>query len=72
VTSERAEVLITFSPAGTKAERGYGTEGFFREVAVPVVEGENPPNPAVPDQELFARRMAAYGFELLGPPPSLD
>ena len=45
---------------------------FFREVAVPYVHGDAPPAPAAPDPELFARRMAVYGIDLVGPPPALD
>ena len=46
-------------------------EGFFREVGVPVVPGEAPPQPTMPeDPEEFARRNIAYGVELVGPPPA--
>jgi quercetin dioxygenase-like cupin family protein len=69
VTSEDAELLITTAGAGTLDAEGHGMLGFFREVATPVLEGEAQPEPAMPDQELFARRMSAYGIELLGPPP---
>jgi mannose-6-phosphate isomerase-like protein (cupin superfamily) len=72
VASERAEFLVTFAPAGTKGPFGFGVDGFFREVAVPVVPGEPPPQPREPDTEHFAQRMAAYGIELVGPPPTLD
>jgi quercetin dioxygenase-like cupin family protein len=64
VQSERAEMLVTFSPAGL--------EGFFAEVAPAVVPGEPPPAPAMPDQEEFVRLMAKYQCEFLGPPPTLD
>jgi hypothetical protein len=43
VTSERAETLITFSPAGTRGAAGFGVDGFFREVAIPAVPGQAPP-----------------------------
>jgi quercetin dioxygenase-like cupin family protein len=72
VTSDRAEFLVTFSPAGTQGPSGFGVDGFFREVAVPVVPGEALPEPVEPDPEEFARRMAQYGIEMLGPPPTLD
>jgi mannose-6-phosphate isomerase-like protein (cupin superfamily) len=72
VTSERAESLITFSPAGTKGPSGYGVEGFFREAAVRVVPGQAPPEPAEADPEELARLMARYGIETVGPPPTLD
>lgn len=72
VTSERIEMLITCSPAGQEGPEGSGMTGFFREVAVPVVDGEAPPEPAMPeDPEDFARRNARYGIDLLGPPPAL-
>ena len=73
VTSERAEVLVTYGPAGTKGPSGYGVAGFFPEVAVPVVPRQAPPQATEPsDPEDFARRMAVYGIELVGPPPTLD
>jgi quercetin dioxygenase-like cupin family protein len=70
VTSERIEMLITCGPAGTEGDAGSGIDGFFREVAVPVVEGEAPPEPTMPDNEHFARRMLHYGIQLVGPPPA--
>jgi quercetin dioxygenase-like cupin family protein len=69
VTSDEAEVLITYAGAGTEGPEGHGVLGFFREVATAVVDGEAPPAPVRPDEELFARRMAVYGIDLLGPPP---
>jgi quercetin dioxygenase-like cupin family protein len=72
VTSERAESLITFSPAGTRGPAGYGVDGFFREAAVPVVPGQSRPEPSEPDPEGLARLMARYGIEMVGPPPTLD
>jgi quercetin dioxygenase-like cupin family protein len=72
VTSERAEFLVTYSPAGTPGPSGCGVTGFFRDIAVPVQEGEPPPPPAEPDREEFARRAAQYGIEIIGPPPTLD
>jgi quercetin dioxygenase-like cupin family protein len=64
VTSEHAEYLTSFSPAG--AER------FFAEVAPRVVPGEPAPAPSQPDPEEFARIAASYGIEVVGPPPALD
>jgi mannose-6-phosphate isomerase-like protein (cupin superfamily) len=69
VTSEHAEFLVTCSSAGTPGPLGYGIDGFFKEVAIPVVPGEAPPAPAMPDPGEFARLMATYGVELVGPPP---
>ncbi len=72
VTSQRAESLITFSPAGTKGRMGYGVDGFFREAAVPAVPGAAPPDPTDADPEELARLMIHYGIETVGPPPTLD
>ena len=72
VTSERARLLVTIAGAGTRGPQGCGLHGFFNEVATPVVDGVDPPRPAMPDPELFAHRMAAYGIEMLGPPPFGD
>jgi mannose-6-phosphate isomerase-like protein (cupin superfamily) len=71
VTSDRAEFLVTFSPAGTEGPSGYGVDGFFRDVAVPVVPGQAPPEPTEPDPN-FADQMMRYGIEMIGPPPTLD
>jgi len=71
VTSERAEFLVTFAPAGTEGPAGCGVDGFFREIAVPVVPGQAPPAPTAPDPEDFARRAGRYGIEIVGPPPTL-
>jgi hypothetical protein len=72
VTSERAETLITCSPAGIQGPAGFGIAGFFRDVAVPVVPGRAAPDVAEADPEELARKMARYGIELVGPPPTLD
>jgi mannose-6-phosphate isomerase-like protein (cupin superfamily) len=72
VTSERAETLITCSPAGTQGPAGFGVAGFFRDVAVPVVSGRAAPDVTEADPEELARKMAQYGIELVGPPPTLD
>jgi mannose-6-phosphate isomerase-like protein (cupin superfamily) len=72
VTSESAEFLVSFAPAGTQGPSGAGLEGFFREIGIPAVPGEPQPEPVTPDPEDFARRAAQYGIEILGPPPTLD
>jgi quercetin dioxygenase-like cupin family protein len=71
VTSEHAEYMITYSPAGTRGPEGYGVQGFFKEVAPAVVDADDPAAPTAPDPELFARRMDAYGIDMVGPPPAL-
>jgi len=70
VTSDRAELLVSFADAGTAGPLGSGVHGFFSEVATPVRAGEAPPQPALPDAAEFARLMAVYGIELVGPPPA--
>jgi quercetin dioxygenase-like cupin family protein len=69
VRSESAELLVTSGPAGTEDAEGHGIDGFFREVGFPV-DGPKP-EPQMPDNEHFARRMMAYNIELVGPPPAL-
>ena len=69
VTSEQIEMLVTYAGAGTDGRLGAGVHGFFQEVTTPVVAGEAPPEPAMPDTETFARLMDLYGIELVGPPP---
>ncbi len=64
VNSARAEVLVTFATAGI--------EGFFEEVAPPVIPGAPPPAPAMPDPEKFTRLMRKYDCEPVGPPPALE
>jgi quercetin dioxygenase-like cupin family protein len=64
VTSDHAEYLASFSPAGA--------EQFFAEIAHQVVPGEPAPPPSRPDPEEFARIAATYGIEIVGPPPTLD
>ena len=64
VRSEKAQFLVTFTPAGI--------EDFFREVAVPVVPGEPAPDPVAPDIDEWVHKMAARAIEFVGPPPSLD
>jgi mannose-6-phosphate isomerase-like protein (cupin superfamily) len=72
VRSERAEFLVTFAPAGIEGPAGFGLDGFFREIGIPVVNGEAPPRPADPDPDEFARKAALYGCEIVGPPPTLE
>jgi quercetin dioxygenase-like cupin family protein len=64
ITSDRAEYLTTFFPAGV--------EQFFAEVAPRVMPGEPAPSPSEPDPAEFARIAASYGIEIVGPPPTLD
>ena len=64
VTSESARYLTTISPAGL--------EELFVELGVPVADGEQPVEGAMPPMPEVARRFGAYGVEILGPPPSLD
>lgn len=71
VTSEEAEFLASFAPAGSEGPAGAGLEGFFREIGIPVVAGEPRPEPVPPDPEDFARRAAQYAIEIVGPPPAL-
>jgi quercetin dioxygenase-like cupin family protein len=61
VRSERACLLVTFSPSGF--------EEFFLEIGM---AGDEPPDdPVMPSPEEFARRLAPYGCEITGPPPVL-
>ena len=62
ITSETARLVGMASPGGF--------ESFFAELGTPVVEGE-PPAPA-PEPAQMARTAAAYGVEILSPPPALD
>ncbi len=64
VTSERARMLVTFSPSGI--------EEFFVEAGMPD-DGSGVP-PAVqlpPDPDELARAAGRYGVEIVGPPPTL-
>ncbi len=71
VTSARAKLLITYSPAGPQGPEGYGVDGFFTEVCEKVVKGEQPPEPRQPDPAAFAPREDVYGVDAVGPPPAL-
>jgi quercetin dioxygenase-like cupin family protein len=66
VRSERARMLITFSPSGF--------EQFFVQEGIPAsADGSEPPVGGVqPTPEEFIRRLAPYGCEVTGPPPSLE
>ena len=64
VQSARARALVTYAPAGV--------EEFFIEMGLPVTDPDQPPAPVVPDHDVFAREMARYGVELVGPPPTLE
>jgi quercetin dioxygenase-like cupin family protein len=59
VTSERARMLVSFSPAGF--------EDFFLEIGVP--GDEAPVDRVMPSPAEFALRLAPYGCEITGPPP---
>ena len=63
--SEQAEFLATFAPASM--------DRFFEELGgIPVVPGEPAPAASYPDPEEFARAVAAWGVEIVGPPPTLE
>jgi quercetin dioxygenase-like cupin family protein len=64
VRSERARMLVTFSPAGF--------EGVFVELGIAADCSEPPVDPVMPSPEEFARRLAPYGCEIVGPPPDLN
>ena len=53
VKSENAELFVSFAGAGTDGPLGTGVDGFFKEVATPVVPGGAPPQPAMPDVAEF-------------------
>jgi quercetin dioxygenase-like cupin family protein len=65
VRSERARMLVTFSPAGFEAA--------FVDLGVDVAEvGEQPPVETVlPPVEEIVRAFAPYGCEIVGPPATL-
>ena len=64
VTSERARMLVTISPSGS--------EQLFFSLGVPVTGAEPPTDTVMPPLPEMARMFAAYGAEILGPPPSLS
>jgi quercetin dioxygenase-like cupin family protein len=64
VVSERARMLVTFSPAGF--------EQVFIDLGVPVADSLEPPvDEVLPPVEEIVRAFAPYGCEILGPPPQL-
>jgi quercetin dioxygenase-like cupin family protein len=63
VRSERARMLVTISPSGS--------EQLFVSLGVPVTSAEPPTDAVMPPLPEMARLFAAYGAEILGPPPSL-
>jgi quercetin dioxygenase-like cupin family protein len=64
VRSERAQMLVTVSPAGL--------EQAFVSYGVPVTGTEPPAAPVIPPRDELVRGFAAYGVEIIGPPPTLD
>jgi mannose-6-phosphate isomerase-like protein (cupin superfamily) len=63
--SEQAELLATFAPASM--------DRFFEELGgVPVVPGKPAPAASCPDPEEFARAVAGWGVEIVGPPLTLE
>jgi quercetin dioxygenase-like cupin family protein len=64
VRSERARMLVTFSPSGF--------EEAFTDLGVPVESSPEPPVETVmPSPEEIAAAFAPYGCEIVGPPPAL-
>jgi quercetin dioxygenase-like cupin family protein len=64
VRSERARVLVTFSPAGF--------EEVFLDMGVAATTDEPPPDSVFPPPEEAVKTFAAYGCEVVGPPPVLS
>ena len=64
VRSERARMLVTITPSGT--------EQLMVSLGVPVTGSEPPTEVVMPPMPELVRLFAAYGTEILGPPPSLD
>jgi len=63
VRSAEARMLVSFSPAGF--------EQAFVELGVPAADSEAPADSVFPGPEEAARVFAAFGCEILGPPPAL-
>jgi quercetin dioxygenase-like cupin family protein len=63
VTSERARMLVSFSPAGF--------EDAFVDLGVAVAGDEPPADAVLPPPAEAAAAFAAYGCEIVGPPPAL-
>ena len=65
VRSELARMLVTFSPSGF--------EQAFSELGVAVSRSPEPPiDTVLPSPEEMVAAFAAYGCEILGPPPALS
>jgi quercetin dioxygenase-like cupin family protein len=64
VTSERARMLVMISPSGS--------EQIFISRGVPVDGSEPPTDMVMPPMPEMVSLFAAYGAEILGPPPSLS
>jgi hypothetical protein len=63
VSSERARMLTTLSPAGL--------EELFVELGEVVIGAEPPAEDVLPPIDELVRRFAAYGCDVVGPPPTL-
>lgn len=63
VRSERARMLVSFAPAGF--------EEAFIELGVPATDEDAPGGHVFPSPEEAGRVMAAYGCEIVGPPPTV-
>jgi mannose-6-phosphate isomerase-like protein (cupin superfamily) len=61
VTSQQARVLTVAMPGGF--------EQLFVDLGVPALPGTTPPPP---DNAALARAAAAFGVQIVGPPPVLD
>jgi len=64
VRSERARMLVTFSPAGL--------EEFFVTCGIPVDGSEPPAGDVLPPIDELVRRLGDHGCQIVGPPPALD
>ena len=65
VRSARARMLVTFSPSGF--------EQAFTDLGVAVGDTLEPPvETVIPSPEEMVAAFAAYGCEILGPPPGLE
>jgi mannose-6-phosphate isomerase-like protein (cupin superfamily) len=63
--SAQAEFFVTFAPASM--------DRFFEELGgIPVVPGQPAPAASYPDPEEFARAVAGWGVEIVGPPLALE
>jgi hypothetical protein len=64
VSSEQARVLVTTSPGGL--------EELFVCLGSTVSGSEPPAEEVLPPMDELVRRFAAYGVDIVGPPPSLS